>query len=424
MIREKATISCTSCSYSPLPYYSGRAETIVCPSCGKELLISMGQSFLSRTPKASYQSEKYTIPLGTVLEINKVQYSVTGVALMRESGKTYSWTEYTLFNDALGFKTLSEYENTFMLVERFEPEQAEEIASELLLGKTAYKLYNHYKIRVMYAAGEFSYHPSEIHGVSVREYLFLHRLVIVKKLPEPGLPNRKEYYRASYVSKKTIEKVLGKYLVSSNYTNPTSHYIKAFTPREAFYGYAGFLVLMILSLLLFKGLRPETRVWTLQETLHTDSVSRSQPLVSPSFKIDETYTALRFDFDTDLNNNWIELAFNLVNEGNNKSYAFNSGTERYSGIDWSEGSLSNYATLSGIPAGTYHIAMLPVFNTGSPPVWLRLEVNKNHLYLRNYILFAVLAGLFPLVYYIMERALDRNRWYFSDHSPYTYNDDE
>ncbi|MGQ3013157.1 MAG: DUF4178 domain-containing protein [Flavobacteriales bacterium] len=423
MIRERATVACLSCNYSPLPYYTGRAETVVCPGCGKELLVSNGQSFQSRVPRKEYQAEKYTIPLGTELHIHKVDYAVVGVAVMKEAGKTYSWTEYTLFNGQLGFRTLSEYENTFMLVEEFVPQEAEVTGAELVCDNTAYKIYNSYKINVLYAAGEFSYHPSEIHGVQANEYLFLHKLLIVKDIVT-STPHTKLYFRAEHVSKKIIEKALGTYLVSGNYVNPTTYYLKAFTPREAFLGYAGFLALLVLSLVFFQTLRPEKKVWSYSTMLTNDSLTRSQPVISPTFRIDEPYTALRFDFVTDVRNNWIELGFNLVNEGNNKTYAFASGAEYYTGIDWTEGDPKNYATLAGIPSGNYHIALQPVFNTGSSSVRLDLEVYKNHTYLRNYIFFAILAGLFPLTFYIMERIKDRNRWYYSDYSPYTYAEDE
>jgi len=423
MIRERATVSCLSCNYSPLPYYTGRAETVACPGCGKELLISNGQSFQSRVPKRAYKKEKYTIPLGTELRIHKADYAVVGVAIMKEAGRIYSWTEYTLFNGQLGFRTLSEYENTFMLVEEFEPQEAGMTGAELVCDKIAYKLYNSYKINVMYAAGEFDHHPSEMHGVQANEYLFLHRLVIVKEIVTPSSCS-KLYFRAVHVSKKIIEKALGTYLVSSNYTNPTTYYIRAFTPREAFLGYAAFLALLVLSLVFFQTLRPQERIWSYKTVLVNDSLTRSQPVISPSFRITEPYTALRFDFDTDISNNWIELGFNLVNEGNNKTYSFATGAEYYSGSGWTEGKASDYATLSGIPSGSYHIAMQPTFNTGSSNVRLDLDVYKNYTYLRNYIFFAVLAGIFPLGFYIMERYKDRNRWYYSDYSPYTYSEDE
>lgn len=418
-------IACASCQ-NPLVSYTGKQESVACPKCGNGLMLSMGQSFVSGKAFKADQEVTYTIKLGTELTINKTPYRVVGVAIYKEKSKPYKWYEYTLYNDVTGFDTLSSYENTFNLVRVLDVAGIDEPAEN---GNIAhfdgadYRLYNQYEIRLVYAEGEFPYHISHTEKTQAREYLSGPDLIIIHE--QVGV---KKFFRAEYVERTEVGKSIHEYIPKAEFINPTTPLIKGFRPATAGIWFLLFLVPLILMSIVQYTFKPQEMVFVDTFTLYPDSATKNKVFTSESFSLDGMGSNIGVDMETDVGNNWFAMAFSLVNETTNTSLEFENGVEYYWGMDggerWTEGSADNTVNITNIRPGRYHVAMQPIFSERTTPVVAKVRITKNVFYLSNYLWMIIVAGIFPIVYMLFEHNLNRKRWYFSDYSPYTYDDDE
>jgi hypothetical protein len=81
--------------------------------------------------------------------------------------------------------------------------------------------------------------------------------------------------------------------------------------------------------------------------------------VTPQFEVAQGISNLEVIVSSPVQNNWIEVQSNLVNDDSGETEEFEQGIEYYSGYDsdgrWSEGSQISSFILSSVPSGKYHL---------------------------------------------------------------------
>jgi hypothetical protein len=122
-----------------------------------------------------------------------------------------------------------------------------------------------------------------------------------------------------------------------------------------------------------------------------------------------------------ISNSWVELQCSLVNTATGKSYDFTNGFSYYNGVDsdgrWSEGSTSEAATVSGIPAGTYKLIVAAGgADQAGHPLTVPVSISLRHDVApwQNFWIGVLIILLYPGYLLYRHYAYERERWSEAD----------
>ena len=170
------------------------------------------------------------------------------------------------------------------------------------------------------------------------------------------------------------------------------------------------------------------------------SEDKGKAKVTPQFEIKER-TTIDINMSAPINNTWLEIGGDFVNDENGETEEFETGLEYYTGTDsdgaWSEGSTSTSRTIESVPKGKYHLNFEvsgPPLGTTSPsdpspptaltnnPVIFDIEVRTGALIWENFWYALLFISLYPIFVWWKTRKFEINRWSESDFSPYAVDD--
>ena len=125
---------------------------------------------------------------------------------------------------------------------------------------------------------------------------------------------------------------------------------------------------------------------------------------------------------TNVDNTWLEVQGDLINQATDESQGFSVPVEYYHGVDdgesWSEGGQSQGVHISAMPEGSYVLGLDVRWERFQQPATLNVRIEQgvpNALYL----LFALIAvSVFPLIMLFYHYSFEKRRWEDSDYSPY------
>jgi hypothetical protein len=115
-----------------------------------------------------------------------------------------------------------------------------------------------------------------------------------------------------------------------------------------------------------------------------------------------------------LNNNWVDLDVDLINEQNAEIESVPIVIEYYTGSDsdgaWSEGGTSSDATVSSLPAGKYTLRVEGTWGAwqASQPVSLKVDQGVNRGV--NFICALIVLLIVPFVGLIRKMTFESRRW--------------
>jgi hypothetical protein len=99
--------------------------------------------------------------------------------------------------------------------------------------------------------------------------------------------------------------------------------------------------------------------------------------ISPSFEIDNNSGLIEFKVMASIDNSWVEMDVDLINEQTGETKHLEVGVEYYHGYDydgyWSEGGKYDSWTFSALPKGKYHIS-IEVNTKDSKPVRMDVQL--------------------------------------------------
>jgi hypothetical protein len=123
-----------------------------------------------------------------------------------------------------------------------------------------------------------------------------------------------------------------------------------------------------------------------------------------------------------VDNSWIYIEGDLINQETGEVQAFSLPVEYYHGVDdgesWSEGSQSPTTHLSAMPAGQYILRLEAQWEKWQQPAIISVRIDQGvprilHLFLA--MLFISLIPLFVMIYHF---SFEKRRWADSDYSPF------
>jgi hypothetical protein len=132
---------------------------------------------------------------------------------------------------------------------------------------------------------------------------------------------------------------------------------------------------------------------------------------------------VRVTAEADVENNWLYVAGDLINEETGLVQQFDLPVEQYSGVEggesWTEGGRSDSAHLSSLPEGSYTLrleAHWEKWNKPTPPR-LQVKVEQGVPRVLNLILLLVALAVVPVVVAIAHASFEQRRWADSAFNP-------
>lgn len=466
-------LNCPSCA-GPLELRApDQTQRVTCPNCGSLLDVNHGEYRYLKTLKPT--GPPPSIPIGSTAEFEGQPMTVIGfmVRSVTFGGTRYFWQEYLLYNPAVGFRWLVESDQHWSYVRTLQPAEV----SEPTPGKTAhydgktFKIFQDAPARVEHVAGEF-YWRVEV-GERVRATDFVRPPLMLSKevsgggggKRQPGQLEAEEinWSLGTYVPVKEIRKKFNVELQPPHTIAPNQPF-----RHKAVYGY--WLVLLFLTLLIGAFVvvtSPRTRIFEATYNLqpqpspaatptppppgssgaalraYTEAVRRqlaqtsargamnsegSQVIFTDAFELRGRQN-VRVSGATNVDNNWLYVAGDLINEETGLVQQFQLPIEFYSGVEdgeaWTEGGKADDVTLPALPAGRYTMrleAQWENWNQNVPPQ-LSVRVEQGVPRFVNLILVIVGLSVIPILIAFWHMSFEKRRWADSSFSPYGSGDD-
>ena len=115
-----------------------------------------------------------------------------------------------------------------------------------------------------------------------------------------------------------------------------------------------------------------------------------------------------------LNNSWASLDFDLVDSQNNRVESVPVDVEYYSGVEgggsWTEGSRSEDATVSALPAGQYTLRVQGTWAKWQQPLPVKVKVEQNVIRGVNFCLAFFVLAIIPILALFRKFAFESKRW--------------
>ncbi len=136
----------------------------------------------------------------------------------------------------------------------------------------------------------------------------------------------------------------------------------------------------------------------------------------------DAHRTLRVVVRSPVNNSWLYVDGDLFNEETGLVQPFAVEVSYYQGTDsdgsWTEGSQSNDAVVSAIPAGKYTLRLEAQWEHMNQPAQMTVRLEETGPQVLYLVLVIGLISVVPVVTGFRQFAFERARWENSDYSPY------
>ncbi|MDT7808514.1 MAG: hypothetical protein QOJ70_2327 [Acidobacteriota bacterium] len=441
---EATQLSCPHCG-GPLELRApDRTERVGCPNCGSLLDASGGR--LSYLKTLERKGPGKSIPLGGAAEFEGRTFQVIGfmVRSVEFDGVRYFWQEYLLYEPAVGFRWLVESDGHWSYVTSVAPGEIVE-TNGAIYGGRRFKMFQDATARVEYVEGEFYWKVEAGEQARATDYvsppLMLSKEVPIASRGKRGAISAEEinWSLGTYTPVKEIERKFKVDLASPHTVAPNQPW-----PHKKIYGYwALLLVVAIVVGFLTLVVAPRKNVFNQSYLLQATPTPAPSPAVAaqtpqPADESGAEKTQVIFTDPIELNarrnvrvtgranvdNNWVYVAGDLINEETGLVQQFELPMESYHGVEdgeaWSEGDAEQTAYLPALPEGRYTMrleAQWEKWNQDAPPQ-ITVRVEQGVPRLLNLLLALIALSVPPLLMAFRHFGFERRRWADSAFNPY------
>ena len=419
-----AQLNCPNCG-GPLELRApDKSERVTCPNCSSLLDVSQGKlEFL----KALDPRVKPIIPLGSVGEFFGTRFMLIGfmVRSVEFEGVRYYWEEYLLYEPQVGFRWLVRSDDNWNFVETVPPAAVTTSGERAVLydGKR-FKLYQDAAARVEHVYGEFYWKVVTGEVVRAADYIAPPLMLSMeathkKKQSLKARSGEINWSLGTFLKPQEVERAFGiTGLPRTSKIAPNQPY-----PHKKIYKYWALLMLAAIVMAIAAAVvsRPQKvfeQTYTLEPIKNLDD---SQVRFSDPFELKGRKNVV-VTAAASVDNSWIEIEGDLINQATDESEAFSLPIEYYSGVDdgesWSEGNRSPNVYLSAQPAGTYILGFEARWEKFQQPVAVTIRVEQGVFNGGYIVLVLILLSLFPIVMLIYHWRFEVKRWADSDYSPF------
>jgi hypothetical protein len=442
------TFSCPNCAGSVSIRAIGSSINVVCSYCSS-IIDTNDENYKVVDTFTNKLKRRQVIGLGQRGELFGTLWEIIGYMERVEQSGTYFWSEYLLFNPLKGFRWLTEYAGhwSFTTTIKDNPElhplDGTASGSNLVVPEYAwhknkkYSIFSNGTARVNFVIGEFYWQVRVGETVNIQEFIAPPEILTLEKTSEERV-----WSLGLYVSADTIKNAFQvespmpfQTGVAPNQPSPLGE--EGIAKIKKYWKYFSYAVLLI-QIGFCLGTKREV-VYSGQIEFTPYDTQKTK--VTPQFEIKDATTTLDINFSSPVNNNWLEIGADLVNDDNGETEEFEQGIEYYSGTDsdgaWSEGSTSATETIPSVSKGKYHLNLEvtgpaltkptdPLANSiPTSPVTLNVEVKTGALLWSNFFFALFLVSIYPIFIIWKRRKFEVARWSESDYSPYnSYDSDD
>jgi ribosomal protein S27AE len=410
-------LNCPTCGAALELQAAGQTMRALCGHCGSLLDTSHPQ--LQCIEQAISAQPTLIIPIGQRGRFDGVDYACIGF-VRRKDAEGYSWQEYLLFNPFAGFRWLVTYDGHWSWITLLQ-EEPRIVDSLPVHNGEGYRLFTSGSATVTEVWGEFYWAVRLGERTLLSDYIAPPNILSSEQYPEL---TEVTWSQGHYLEPSVVFSAFGltgppRERTSTYLNQPNPHAEKGRTLRWLL---PVFGILWLLISLISAGTKANESAF--REVFTFDLSGTNKTRVSAPFRIAGSHPqSLQFDFITPVNQSWVELDVDLVNTQTKAVRELSLGAEYWSGVDegesWSEGNQQATELIPAVEPGEYQLVM---DIDGSPELGraeFRLEITRDVMIWSNVLLGLVLLFAYPLFRWIREHAFERERWFLSDHSPYT-----
>ena len=354
------------------------------------------------------------MPIGAEGTFEETKQKIIGAVVRSVTfdGVKYFWHEYLLYNPRIGFRWLVHSDNHWNYVQPVNP--AEVTVNEGIGKATAgyngktFKIFQDAVATVEYVKGEFYWRVNQGENVRAVDYVAAPLMLSQEK----GA-NEINWSIGTYKTNKEIEETFN----VSDLPKPWS-----VAPNQPFtgsfyytYGAIPLLLLFVVAIFMLPISGMKSTVLAQEIVLPPmTNATTAQTVFTQSFELKGNRNVRFKASSPGINNSWVELDADLVNDQNNEVESVPINMEYYQGSDsdgaWTEGSKEEDATLSSLPGGKYTLRLAGSWGNWQQPLPLRITVEQNVVRGVNFCCALFVLAIIPLLAIFRKFTFESKRW--------------
>lgn len=398
-------LTCPHCGAAVALRAAGRILSVVCGSCGSTLDAAAPELRLLLASAEAHRRPE--IALGSRAALGGIEWEVIGY--LERSADEESWCEYLLFNPWEGFRFLVD-DGRFWLAELLDRHPDVEGRQARHAGRSWHGTAR-YVARVDFVLGEFYWRVAVGETVHVAQYAG-----DGAELSSETGPMETSWSRLDPCPPGSVEEAFG--IPVRTASLPPLH---SLWRTHMVIATVAAMAMMVISLFA----PPAARVGTtrIDVPINGDSVTTTiGPLHLP-----RAATGVEIRAAASLDNEWIELDYELVDRRTQASYPVDGLAEFYTGYDsegrWSEGDPQPARTMARIPRGDYDLvieakgASWPAPGFFDPPapvtrtVPVAVDIRRDIFFTENFVLALIALFAWPVILLLLDtQQEDEDAW--------------
>lgn len=398
----------------------GHSVSAVCMHCGS--LVDTNHKTLRLLQRAHEKLRPSVLTLGARGTLAGKKWQVIGWIEKQDTASRSTWDEFLLFNPYYGFRFLVHADGHWSLLGVVKQSvAAPEGLRSLEFERQHFTLFQEGETKVTYAAGEFYWRVKRGETTKVQDFIAPPFLLSIERADD-----ELNVAYGEYVSAKAVASAFGAgdrfptpRGVAPNQPSPYTAKLRAII-KPSFIFIAAAILVQIGAIVL-----SDNRV-LVEKQFVTRAADKEKTVVIPALQLSNELADVVVETRSNLNNQWLEVDFQLVNEQTDQSYIFRNAMDYYSGYDggesWSEGSNHTDSVLPMVPGGEYTLIAevdSSVTAAGQDVSWT-LRVRRDVALWANFWTALALATLIPLYLAFRHFGFEKQRWSQSDHAPSWY----
>lgn len=433
---QVTNLGCPNCGGSLELRAPDKTEHVGCPYCGALLDASDGKFKILEL--LSGKMEKPLLPLGATAPFEGATWTVIGF-LKRSclvEGTKYYWHEYLLYHKERGFRWLVHSDNHWTWVKAIPTADVRVSAKCASYQGQSYVRFQDAPARVELVIGEFYWKVTVGELVQASDFVRAPKMLSCEVMKYEGGGSEVSCSLGEYVFP---EEIRAKFNVPVRKPS-TVGACEPFRHTGYFWMWAAMLAVLTMLSIGMSALKPAHDILNEQITLEAlpaappatppapaqvvnpapgAETSNAPPLESGQVWLSKPLELnarefIEFKVEAQLDNGWLSLDGDLINEETGDVQPFDLNLEYYHGYEdgenWSEGSQSNSTSLSALPAGKYTLRLEGHWDKQTRPVSFHAVLSQSGSNSGHCVLIFLAISLLPCVVLIMKFMHHSGRW--------------
>ncbi len=425
--KKVTTFSCSKCGAPVSVRYPGHSMSAVCDRCFS-VIDTTNDAFRVIETYFKQMQVHPRIELGSRGELRDKTWEVIGFVVREDITSAFKWEEYLLFNPYYGYRWLTCNNGHWSLVTTVK-EKPDFSSNDAKIGDKKYKLFYRGRAKVFFVLGEFYWKVAVGEEVWMADYIRPPEMLSMEEDRAQKVWSISEYIEPKVVKEAfnvddgSIATPVG---VAPNQPSAETQAWK----KVGMYWGTFLAVLTALQVLhcatVLNKVEYEVNVpyMTKQDSTLIADTKKAESWTSPVFEIAKDKANVEISIKGDVDNSWLYVYGELVNDDTNETFSFERTVEYYHGVDdgesWSEGHTTDRITIGNVPGGKYYFN-LDIDNGGAKSTerkTMYLELKRDIAGYANYLWCLLFISILPICVFFRSRATEVARWSDSDYSPY------